>query len=94
VVRVDGTVIATDDHATHRKANYNAKHCQTDMTVQILADLRQDLDTNVSSIRWAVEHAIAHLEAWKILVTGYRAGLTELPTLIPIVTVLEHYRKS
>lgn len=33
----------------------------------------------ISRLCWAVEHAIAH---WKILATGYRGRLTELPTLI------------
>ncbi|MFD7659955.1 transposase family protein [Actinosynnema sp. NPDC059797] len=46
----------------------------------------------VNQIRWAVEQAIAHLKNWKILATGYRARLTELPTIIRIVTSLEHYR--
>ncbi|MDU0293179.1 transposase family protein, partial [Saccharothrix longispora] len=51
-------------------------------------------NTSVSRIRWAVEHAIAHLKDWKILATGYRARLTELPTLIRIVTSLEYYRQG
>ncbi|NUT54185.1 MAG: hypothetical protein HOV94_43875 [Saccharothrix sp.] len=45
-----------------------------------------------SRIGWAVEHAIAHPKAWKILATGYRGRLAELPTIIRIVTCLEHYR--
>lgn len=49
-------------------------------------------NTSVSRIRWAVEHAIAHLKDWKILATGYRARLAELPTIIRIVTSLEYYR--
>ncbi|WP_236594972.1 transposase family protein [Saccharothrix sp. 6-C] len=51
-------------------------------------------NSSVSRIRWAVEHAIAHIEQWKILATGYRARLTELPTLIRIVTTLEYYRQG
>jgi hypothetical protein len=39
-----------------------------------------------------VEHAIAHLKDWKILATGYRARLAELPTIIRIITSLEYYR--
>ncbi len=46
----------------------------------------------IRQLRWAVEQAIAHLKQWKILATGYRARLTELPTLIRIVTTLEYYR--
>jgi hypothetical protein len=39
VVLVDGMLIPTDDHATHRKANVNAKHRRAGMTVQVLATL-------------------------------------------------------
>lgn len=154
VVLADGALIPTDDHASHRKANYNAKHRQAGVTVQVLAttdgtllavtdpvegrthdktaytltglaDLLADTtviadlgyqgtdtirprrkrpghkthtpedktwNTSVSRIRWAVEHAIAHLKDWKILATGYRARLTELPTIIRIVPTLEYYR--
>lgn len=46
----------------------------------------------VSQLRWAVEHAIAHLKNWKILATGYRGRLTELPNIIRIITTLEYYR--
>lgn len=154
VVLVDGALIPTDDHASHRKPNYNSKHRQAGMTVQVLAALDGTLlavthpvegrthdsnaytltgldlllsanqvvadlgyqgtptirprrkrpghkqhtpadktwNTSVSRIRWAVEHAIAHLKNWKILATGYRARLTELPNIIRIVTSLEYYR--
>ncbi|NUS64695.1 MAG: transposase [Saccharothrix sp.] len=154
VVLVDGMLIPTHDHATHRKTNFNAKHRRAGVTVQVLATLDgtplavsypvegrthdktaytltglDDLlrnnevvadlgyqgtptirprrkrpghkkhtpedktwNTSVSRIRWAVEHAIAHLKNWKILATGYRARLAELPTIIRIVTSLEYYR--
>jgi DDE superfamily endonuclease/Helix-turn-helix of DDE superfamily endonuclease len=49
-------------------------------------------NTGINQIRWAVEQAIAHLKQWKILATGYRARLTELPAIIRIVTTLEYYR--
>jgi hypothetical protein len=39
-----------------------------------------------------VEHAIAYLKNWKILATGYRARLAELPTIIRIVLSLAYYR--
>ncbi|MDU0295192.1 transposase family protein, partial [Saccharothrix longispora] len=39
VVAVDGALIPTDDHASHRKANYNTKHRQAGVTVQVLAAL-------------------------------------------------------
>jgi hypothetical protein len=47
---------------------------------------------SIASIRVAVERAIAHWKNWKILATGYRGRLTELPNLIRIITTLEHYR--
>lgn len=156
VVLVDGALIPTRDHASHRKPNFNAKHRRAGVTVQVMATLDGSLlavsdpvegrthdktayiltgladlladhevvadlgyqgtptirprrkrpghkhhtpadkiwNTSVSRIRWAVEHAIAHLKAWKILATGYRARLAELPTVIRIVTNLEHYRQG
>jgi hypothetical protein len=47
---------------------------------------------DVSSLRCAVERCIAHLKNWKILATGYRARLNELPAIIRITTKLELYR--
>ena len=46
----------------------------------------------ISSIRSAVERCIAHVKNWKILATGYRGRLAELPTIIRIITSLEFYR--
>ncbi|MGW3472314.1 transposase family protein [Saccharopolyspora sp. NPDC000995] len=46
----------------------------------------------ISSIRSAVERCIAHVKNWKILSTGYRGRLAELPTIIRIITALEFYR--
>jgi hypothetical protein len=46
----------------------------------------------VSSLRSAVERCIAHVKNWKILATGYRGRLGELPNIIRIVTSLEFYR--
>jgi hypothetical protein len=46
----------------------------------------------ISSIRSAVERCIAHLKNWKILATGYRGRLSELPNIIRIITSLEFYR--
>lgn len=47
---------------------------------------------HISGIRSAVERCIAHLKNWKILATGYRGRLAELPNLIRILTTLEFYR--
>lgn len=46
----------------------------------------------ISSLRSAIERCIAHVKNWKILATGYRGRLAELPTLIRIITALEFYR--
>jgi hypothetical protein len=46
----------------------------------------------ISSLRSAIERCTAHLKNWKILATGYRGRLAELPTVIRIVTALEFYR--
>jgi hypothetical protein len=46
----------------------------------------------ISSIRSAVERCIAHLKNWKIIATGYRGRLAELPALLRIITALEFYR--
>ena len=47
---------------------------------------------SIASLRVAVERAIAHWKNWKILATGYRGRLSELPNLIRIITTLEYYR--
>jgi hypothetical protein len=46
----------------------------------------------ISSIRSAIERCIAHVKNWKILATGYRGRLRELPNVIRIITALEFYR--
>jgi hypothetical protein len=46
----------------------------------------------ISTLRSAVERAIAHLKNWKMLATGYRGRLAELPGVIRIITALEFYR--
>lgn len=46
----------------------------------------------ISSLRSAVERCIAHIKNWKILATGYRGRLSELPNIISIITSLEFYR--
>lgn len=46
----------------------------------------------ISALRSAAERAIAHLKNWKILATGYRGRLAELPKVLRIITALEFYR--
>ena len=59
---------------------------------QELTDDRKEYNREISAIRSAVERCIAHLKNWKILATGYRGPLRELPTVIRTVTRLELYR--
>lgn len=53
----------------------------------------QDIAFNraIASFRAPVERAIGLLKQWKILATGYRGHLTELPTVIHAIVNLEFY---
>jgi len=58
-------------------------------------DLTREQWTNnafLATLRAPVERAIAYLKNWKILSTGYRGRLRELPAVIRIVSALEFYR--
>ncbi|RPF20338.1 transposase family protein [Myceligenerans xiligouense] len=57
---------------------------------------RADREHNrhIASLRAPVERTIGLLKHWKILATGYRGRLTELPTLIHIIVNLEFYRQA
>ncbi|WP_261571362.1 transposase [Frankia gtarii] len=57
-----------------------------------LTDYQKTVNKTISGRRSAVERAIAHLKNWKILATGYRGLLAELPNIIRIVARLEFYR--
>ena len=46
----------------------------------------------LSGIRSAVERAIAHFKNWKILGTGYRGRLAELPAMVRTIIRLERFR--
>ncbi|MFC5110877.1 transposase family protein [Kibdelosporangium philippinense] len=46
----------------------------------------------ISSLRSVVERCIAHIKNWKMIATGYRGRLSELPNIIRIITSLEFYR--
>lgn len=52
----------------------------------------KESNKEISTLRSAVERAIAHLKNWKILATGYRGRLNELPAIIRIIAALECYR--
>jgi len=49
---------------------------------------------SVSSIRATIEHTIRHLKEWKILATGYRGRLRDLPDTIKTIELLELYREG
>jgi len=57
-----------------------------------LAGLEKATNRMISSVRSAVERCISHLKNWKILATGYRYRLAELPAFISIVSRLEFFR--
>jgi hypothetical protein len=49
---------------------------------------------SISTLRAAVERAIAHLKDWKILATRYRGPLTHFPLLVKTITALTFYKKG
>jgi hypothetical protein len=57
-----------------------------------LTGYEQAVNRTISTRRSAVERAIGHLKNWKILATGYRGRLRELPNIIRITSRLELYR--
>jgi hypothetical protein len=57
-----------------------------------LSDVLKDCNRAHSSVRSAVERAIAHFTRWRILDTGWRGRLAEFPDLLRTVTALEIYR--
>lgn len=59
---------------------------------QELHHQHKEFNRTLATLRNPVERCIAHLKNWKILATGYRGRLSELPTIIRIVTQLEFYR--
>ncbi len=57
-----------------------------------LTNHEREINKSISSVRSAGERCIAHLKNWKMLATGYRGILNELPNVIRIITRLEFYR--
>jgi hypothetical protein len=57
-----------------------------------LSDGDKENNKAISSIRSTVERCISHVKNWKILSSGYRGRLAELPGIIRIITSLESYR--
>jgi len=61
-------------------------------THRALTNHEKVTNKSISARRSAVERCISHLKNWKILATGYRGILTELPNVIRIVCRLEFFR--
>ncbi|AND17304.1 transposase family protein [Rathayibacter tritici] len=57
-----------------------------------LDDNTKKSNREISRTRSAVERCIAHFKNWKIIATGYRGRLSELPAIIRTITKLELYR--
>jgi len=57
-----------------------------------LTNAQKSYNKDIYHLRYVVEQCIAHLKNWKILKTGYRGRLCELPHTIHLVTQLELYR--
>lgn len=55
-------------------------------------DWERQFNRDIASLRAPIEHTIGHLKDWKVLATGYRGRLAELPTIIHLATRLELYR--
>lgn len=51
-------------------------------------------NASLSRFRAPVERCISHLKNWKILSTGYRGRLAELPDLVRLLAGLERYRTA
>ncbi|MFF3404331.1 transposase family protein [Streptomyces sp. NPDC002659] len=49
---------------------------------------------SISTLRAAVERAIAHLKEWKILATRYRGPLPTFPHIVKTITALTFYKKG
>jgi transposase len=57
-----------------------------------LHETERAFNKQLSQLRYVVERCISHLKNWKILATGYRRRLRQLPSIIALVTKLELYR--
>jgi hypothetical protein len=57
-----------------------------------LPDNQKQVNTDLSSIRAAVERAIAHLKNWKILSGRYQGPLDKLPSVIRTVVTLAFFK--
>jgi hypothetical protein len=52
------------------------------------------LNQSISTLRAAVERAIAHLKDWKLLATRYRGPLHAFPGIVRTITALAFFRTS
>lgn len=82
-------VFADTAYVKHRKLTPRPKKKDVPRTK---AD--KEWNRKIASMRAPVERTVAHLKQRKILSTGYRGRLTELPSVIHIVTNPEFYRQA
>lgn len=59
-----------------------------------LHESQKGFNTQVNSIRYRIERAIANLKTWRILHTDYRRPLNTFPETISTVIALEFYRTT
>lgn len=59
-----------------------------------LHESRKEFNTQVNSIRYQIERAIANLKTWRIFHTDYRRPLATFPQTISTVIALEFYRTA
>ena len=59
-----------------------------------LTQVERECNHALARLRSAVEHCNATLKQWRILGTGYRRRLSDLPALITLVTKIELFRQG
>lgn len=62
--------------------------------LRALRDDEREVNARLNKKRAKIEHIIGHLKNWKILSTGYRGRLNDLPKTIAMATILEFYRTT
>ena len=60
----------------------------------VMGRVQRAENTTHARIRCPVERTIAHLKNWRILATGYRGPITDLPGIITTITALELHRQG
>jgi hypothetical protein len=86
-VLADANWIADSAYSATNAITPIRKHPRTE-----LHETEKLSNKQLSQLRYVVERCISHLKNWKILATGYRRRLKQLPHTITLVTKLELYR--